>query len=193
MRRNAGLAEDAMTTALLAIDLINPFDFDGAPALIRTTRRILPAVRRLLDRARERGAPVIYRNDNFGRWRSNFHASVAACTREDAPGAAVVRHVLPAKDDYFVLKPRHSAFFMTPLDLLLAQLHVQRLVLVGIATDSCVLATALDAHVHRYDAAVVADAVAAQTAARQRRALDLLRTDNPVAVIRLRAALGWFG
>jgi nicotinamidase-related amidase len=183
----------AKTSAVLAIDLINPFDFPGASSLLRETGRILPNVRRVLRRARDAGVPVIYCNDNFGQWRSDFRSNVDLCAGEDAAGAAIVREVVPSPLDYFVLKPKHSAFFETPLRILLNQLGVKRVALVGIAADSCVLNTALDAHVREYEVVVVRDAVAAETSARTRRALDLLRTDRPVRVIATRAALRWLG
>jgi nicotinamidase-related amidase len=183
----------ASGSAVLAIDLINPFDFPGAAALLRETNRILPNVRRILRRAREAGVPLIYCNDNFGQWRSDFRSNVDLCTGEGARGAAVVRQVVPSAVDYFILKPKHSAFFQTPLRVLLDQLGTKRLALIGVTADACILNTALDAHVREFEVAVVRDAVASQTAARTRRALDLLATDRPVRVIATRAALGWIG
>jgi len=180
-----------MKTALLAVDLVNPFDFEGAGPLLRQLRRVVPAIARLLAGARRTGAPLVYCNDNFGQWRSDFHANVAACAGEGARGADVVRRMLPEPGDYFVLKPRHSVFYATPLDFLLEQLRVQRLLLCGIATDSCILQSALSAVTRGYEVAVVADAVAAQSATRTRRALDLLRSDEPRRVIRTRTALKW--
>lgn len=181
----------ASKAAVLAIDLINPFDFPGAAPLLRETRIVLPTIRRVLLRARKAGVPVLYCNDNFGRWRSDFRGNVELCAGEDAAGAPVVREVLPSPDDYFVLKPKHSAFFETPLRMLLNRLGVGRLVLVGIAADSCILATALDAHALEYEVAVVRDAVAAQTRARTRRTLRILQTDRPVRVVSARSALSW--
>ncbi|MGN6520333.1 MAG: isochorismatase family cysteine hydrolase [Dokdonella sp.] len=183
----------ASRSAVLAIDLINPFDFPGASSLLRETNRILPNVRRVLRRARAADVPVIYCNDNFGQWRSDFRSNVDLCAGEGAAGAEVVREIVPSMLDYFVLKPKHSAFFETPLRILLNQLGVKRLALVGIAADSCVLNTALDAHMREYEVAVVRDAVASETSARTRRALELLRTDRPVRVIGTRAALRWLG
>jgi nicotinamidase-related amidase len=180
-------------SAVLVIDLINPFDFPGAAPLLRETRKIVPTVRRVLRRARAAGVPVIYCNDNFGQWRSDFRSNVDLCAGEDARGAAVVREVVPAPLDYFILKPKHSAFFETPLRILLNQLGVKRLALLGIAADSCILTTALDAHIREYEVAVVRDAVAAQTPARTRQALDILRTDRPIRVVAARAALRWIG
>lgn len=179
--------------AVLAIDLINPFAFPGAAALLRETRAVLPAIRRVLRRARKAGVPVLYCNDNFGQWRSDFRSNVDLCAGEAAAGADVVREVLPSPDDYFVLKPKHSAFFETPLRILLNQLGVRRLALVGIAADSCILATALDAHILEYEVAVVRDAVASQSRARTRSALEILEVDRPIRVIAARSALSWIG
>ena len=67
--------------------------------------------------------------------------------------------------DYFVLKPRHSAFFATPLELLLSHLGTRRLVLTGVATDLCVLATAVDARMRDLDVVVLKDATAARSIA----------------------------
>jgi nicotinamidase-related amidase len=107
---------------------------------------------------------------------------------EGAAGADIVGRLLPAPGDYFVLEPRRSAFFQTPLALLLERLEVRSVTVMGVAADACVLMTALDALMHRYEVAVVSDAVAAQSSARAP-ALDLLRTDDPVKLIRTRAAL----
>ncbi|MBA8885446.1 isochorismatase family cysteine hydrolase [Dokdonella fugitiva] len=183
----------AVGAAVLAIDLINPFDFPGAAPLLRETRRVLPNMRRVLRRARTAGVPVIYCNDNFGQWRSDFRSNVDLCAGEGAVGATLVREIVPSPLDYFVLKPKHSAFFETPLRILLNQLGVKRVALIGIAADSCVLNTALDAHIREYEVAVVRDAVASATSARTRRALDLLRTDRPIRVVATRAALRWLG
>ena len=101
----------------------------------------------------------------------------------------MVREMVPSAIDYFVLKPKHSAFFETPLRILLNQLRVKRLVIIGIAADSCVLSTALDAYILEYEVAVVSDAVAAQTLFRARRALDVLRTDRAIRIVSTRSAL----
>ncbi|HEU4663781.1 MAG TPA: isochorismatase family cysteine hydrolase, partial [Dokdonella sp.] len=191
--RPEGIGRDAIARRLLAIDLINPFDFPGSAALLRQARGVLPNIRRVLRRAREARVPVIYCNDNFGQWRSDFRSNVDLCTGDGAYGAEFVREVVPSPLDYFVLKPKRSAFFETPLRILLNQLGIKRLVLVGMAADACVLNTALDAHAREYEVVVVRDAVASRTRARTRRALELVRADRPVRVIAVRAALRWIG
>ena len=63
---------------------------------------------RLKARAREVGIPVMYVNDNFGDWRSEKEVLMGRCL--EAKGAQFVRPLLPDSEDYFVLKPMHSAF-----------------------------------------------------------------------------------
>jgi nicotinamidase-related amidase len=172
-----------MRSALLVIDMINTFEFPGASALLSRTRRIVPVVASLKRRARAAGCPVVYCNDNFGQWRSDFRALVARCTSGEAPGREIVEALRPDASDYFVLKPRHSAFYQTPLETLLTRLRAQRLVLTGIAGESCIHATAVEGHVREYDVVVVADATASQTGVRHRRALRHL-ADTKSAVIR---------
>ncbi|WP_420456693.1 cysteine hydrolase family protein [Rubrivirga sp.] len=151
------------SAALLLVDLVNPFDFDGAEALLERAGPAFEAVADLARRARAAGAPVVYVNDNFTRWTESFDALVERCTADDAPGRAVVARVLPAEGDYHVLKPMHSGFYQTPLAHLLGELGVGRVVLAGVATDICVLATAMDARMRDLDLVVPRDACAAET------------------------------
>jgi len=156
--------------------MINAFDFEGAEGLLRHTRPIVPRIVALKRRARAARVPIVYCNDNFGEWRSDFRAVVAECSAEGRPGAALVRRVAPESDDYFILKPKHSAFYQTALESLLADLKVRRLLLCGIAGDGCVHSTATDAHIREYDVVVLRDATASQTALRNRDALRHLET-----------------
>jgi len=113
--------------------------------------------------------PVIYANDNRGRWRSDFREVVERSMR--GPGQAITRKLLPHEDDYFVLKPMHSAFFCTPLDLLLRDLEVRRLVLTGVASDQCVVTTAVDSKMRNYDVEIPSDCIATQSDERDARML----------------------
>lgn len=166
----------APQTALLIVDMINPFDFEGAAALLRNAMPAARAIARLRAALKPVGVPVVYINDNFTQWRSDFRELVAVCGRDGAAGSAVVRLLKPDGDDYFVLKPKHSAFFATPLRLLLEQQKVERVILTGIASDSCILATAADAHMNEFSLCVPKDCVAAQTPERNRRALEVMKT-----------------
>src|SRR5438046_867105 len=161
--------------ALVLIDVINAFDFPGAAPLVRAAQASAPRIARLLAAARDTGVPVVYVNDNFGRWTSDFQATVRACARSDRPGRAVTALLRPRDGDYFVLKPQHSGFYATPLDLLLTHLRVHTLVLVGFAANLCVLFTANDAHMRGYHVVVPRDACAANAPALTRAALGHVR------------------
>lgn len=159
--------------ALLLVDVINGFDFEDSGHLVRGAALAAPHIEGLAMSARRDQVPVIYVNDNFGMWQSDFRAVTESCLREGQPGREVARRLLPQETDYFVLKPRHSGFLGTPLDALLQHLGVHVVVLAGFATDLCVLFTALDAHARGFSVAVVADATAANGEERQRTALSL--------------------
>jgi len=165
----------ALPCALLIVDAISDFDFPGGDRLLRAARRVAPRIALLKRRMKGFGAAVVFANDNPGRWRSDFRGLVERCGAEGCPGAPIVAALAPEPDDYFVLKPKHSPFFDTPLALLLQDLGVQTLVIAGFAGDGCVLTAAADAHMRDYSVFVPRDAIASQTPARNRRALALLR------------------
>jgi nicotinamidase-related amidase len=160
--------------ALLVMDMVNPFDFDGAERLrgpaLRAAKNIF-ALRARFDRA---AAPVVYVNDNFMHWQGEFRDLLASCMGDQAPGAAIARLLQPGPSHYYVLKPKHSGFHDTPLEILLEKLGVRRLAITGIAADSCVLATAQDAHMREFALWVPADCTAAETPQRRRRALAVM-------------------
>jgi nicotinamidase-related amidase len=149
-------------TALLLIDVINSFDFPGADDLLEQSRPVFKEIAALRRATRRQRFPVIYANDNFGRWRSQFTEVVDFCRQQ--AGGALVRTLEPARTDYFVLKPKNSAFFATPLHLLLEQIGVRRLIITGLTAENCVLFTAQDAYLRDYQLAVPQDCVASEKA-----------------------------
>jgi nicotinamidase-related amidase len=161
--------------ALLLVDVINDLDFPGSEALVKAAEVAAEPLGRLAARARVAGAPVIYVNDNFGRWRSDWRTVVAECEAEEAPGRRVSQRLRPTDDDYFVLKPKHSGFFSTPLDILLRYLKVDTLVITGFAADICVLSTANDAYMRDYRVVVPRDCVASNTRAKTEFTLQEIR------------------
>jgi nicotinamidase-related amidase len=169
-----GSAPDKCAAALILIDVINALDFRGGRRMLKTA---LPAARRiaaLKHRARATGVPVIYANDNFGRWRSDFGEAVKQVLQADVPGRPIAELLAPDRDDYFVLKPKHSAFFSTTLDTLLEYLKASSVVLAGYAGDVCVLATALDAYMRDFHIYVPRDCTASPTPANNRAALEYM-------------------
>lgn len=161
-------------TALLLVDVINPFDFDGGPAFARKSVRTARAIARLRDRASAAGIPVIYVNDNLGRWRSDVEALLAICLRDGMPGAPVVDMLKPRRTDFIVLKSTLSGFHQTPLDAMLRLGGVRALVIAGFAADNCVLFTAADAYMRDYRLVVPRDCVGAKTPDARRRALKMM-------------------
>src|SRR4029450_7300949 len=133
-------------TALLLIDVINDLAFEGSEALVAQAEPMATRLAALKRRASASGVPVIYLNDNFGQWRSDFRKTVAHCTSRSSPGRRVSQRLRPTSRDYFVLKPKHSGFFDTTLDTLLETLGIRRVILTGIAGNICVLFTANDAY-----------------------------------------------
>ncbi len=149
--------------ALLIIDAINDLDFPGGEKVLPWALKLGERLRAFRAKARRAGMPVIYVNDNFGHWRSNFMEVYAHCTRRAARGRQLGRRLKPGREDYFILKPRHSGFFATSLLPLLEDLKIKRLILTGIATNLCVLFTAHDAHMHQYSIVVLSDCCAAES------------------------------
>lgn len=150
-------------TALLIIDVINDLNFPGGENVLPWAEAMAAKLKPFRDRARKAGVAVIYVNDNFGQWRSNFGDVYRHCTRKSARGRKVAAALKPGRDDYFILKPRHSAFFATSLIPLLDDLAIKKLILAGVATNLCVLFTAHDAHMHGYKMTVLSDCCAAES------------------------------
>ena len=170
--------------ALVIVDVMNRFDFPEAPGLLRQARLAGPRIAALARRFRAARWPVVYANDNHGKWRSNFTQVVAACAHADAPGAALATLLMPEPSDYFVLKPEQSAFFATPMEDLMRSLRLRSVVLTGLAGDGCVLASALGANMRGFEVRVPSDCCASPTRARNERALAVLRDSLQISTAR---------
>jgi nicotinamidase-related amidase len=158
-----GSVPDQSPVALLLIDVINELAFPEGDQLLEAA---LPAARRIAKlkrRARKLGIPAIYVNDNFGRWRSDFQGVVKRCLSPRSRGHELAKLLHPRRDDYFVLKPKHSAFFSTTLDTLLAYLGAETLILTGFAGNLCVLYSANDAYLRDLHLVVPSDCTASNT------------------------------
>src|SRR6266446_10428588 len=151
------------SVALLLIDVINDLDFERADELLASA---VPMARKTVTLKREAAQlqiPTVYVNDNFGQWKSDFRHTVEHCCGPNSRGAEISQMLRPAESDYFVLKPKHSGFYATTLELLLRYLRANTLILTGIATNICVLFTANDAYMRDYKLIVPSDCVAANT------------------------------
>jgi nicotinamidase-related amidase len=174
-----GNAPDAATVALLLIDVINDLEFAGGEDLLPFALPMATQIAALKQRAKSAGIPVLYVNDNFGKWQSDFQKLVRHCLEDGVRGEPIVQRLRPDAEDYFVLKPKASGFFSTTLELLLEYLQVRTLILTGIAGNMCVHFTANDAYLRDFHLFVPADCVASQT-----------QEENTVALTQMHKLLG---
>jgi nicotinamidase-related amidase len=159
----SGEAKSRSPVALLLIDLINDMEFEEGRQLFEHAFPAARKIVRLKERAEAAGVPVIYVNDNFGHWRSDLNVQIRHCIEDKVRGEPIARMLKPCRSDYFVLKPKSSAFFDTTLQTLLQYLEIKTLILTGVAADVCILYTAHDAHLRDYDIIVPRDCVASNS------------------------------
>lgn len=170
-----GSAPDHSKVALVLLDVINDLEFEGAELLEPHALRAAQKIQELKWRAKLAGIPAIYVNDNFGRWRSDFKSLIDHVIEDNTRGRHLAELLRPEDDDYFVLKPKHSGFLSTSLDVLLRHLGSETLILVGWAGDICVLFTASDAHMREYELVIPSDCVASENAEENDRVLRLMQ------------------
>lgn len=151
------------SSVLVLVDFINPLQFDGAAEIAPAALEAARCAAALKARLVALGVPTIYANDNYGVWRSEFRDVLSSCQSAGGAAGEISRLLAPGPDDLTILKPRHSGFFATPLDLLLTQIQAHELILAGIAADMCVQLTAMDAYLRGYRVWVPADCTAAES------------------------------
>jgi nicotinamidase-related amidase len=139
--------------------MLNPYEHEGADALAAHVSVALPAIEALIERAAAADVPIAWVNDNFGDWNSSAEELAERARRGEHP--ELVEPVLPREGGSFVIKARHNAFYGTPLEYLLDQMGVERIVLAGQVTEQCIFYSALDGYVRHFRVAIPTDAVAA--------------------------------
>lgn len=149
---------DSPSIALLIIDMINDFDFNNGDMLLQHTKAIMDPIIELKGYMKEKGYPIIYINDHYMLWQADYNKIIETCKNER--NANLIERIKPEQDEFFLIKPKHSAFYGTALNTLLHQLHVKRLILTGIAGNICVLFTANDAYMREYELWVPEDCIA---------------------------------
>jgi nicotinamidase-related amidase len=165
---------DESHLVLLLVDVINDFEFEDAEPILQNALGAAKRIAALKGRAKTNRIPVVYANDNFGRWQSDFRKLLDHCLNDNVSGKPIAELLKPDDDDYFVLKPKHSAFYSTTLELLLAYLGARTLIVTGIAANNCVLFTAGDAYMRDFQLIVPSDCVASPTAKENESALQLM-------------------
>ena len=170
-----GNVPDTSDVVLLIVDMINDLEFVGGERLLEHAEAAARRIAELKRRAKKHGVPVVYANDNFGKWRSDFNALIEHVVDDETRGAEIARLLRPDEEDYFVIKPKHSAFYSTTLDTLLVYLRAKTLILTGVAANICILFTANDAYMRDFNLAVPADCVASEDPADTEYALRQIR------------------
>lgn len=136
---------------------------------------VIPKVKILLEEARKKRILIVYACDTrspddrlFKRLNLKPHAI------KGTKGWEVVGEITPSPADLIIEKRMLSAFFGTSLDSILREKNVETLIVVGIATDVCLLKTVLDAFELGYEVIVPADGCAALSRERHKAALKIM-------------------
>jgi nicotinamidase-related amidase len=147
--------------ALLIIDMLNDFVLEGSPLEVPDTRKIIPSIKREIEKARATGEPVIYvcdSHDEKDREFSKFDWPAHAVG--GTKGAEVVDALRPEKEDIVIKKTTYSSFYNTTLDQTIKSRGIDSLILTGCVTHICILFTASDAVLKDYRVSVVEDGIA---------------------------------
>jgi nicotinamidase-related amidase len=147
-----------MRTAVIVVDMLNAYDHEDADRLVESVERVVEPIAGLIERASDDGAELIYVNDNYGDWNSSSEELAERALNGRRPD--LVEPLLPPDGTDFVIKARHTIFYMTPLEYLLSQKEIGHLILAGQVTEQCILYSALDAYVRHLDVTIPTDAVA---------------------------------
>jgi nicotinamidase-related amidase len=162
--------------AVLVVDMISDFKFEDGAAVVRAARPAARSIATLRGRADAKAVPVLFVNDNLGRWRSDFRHMLSRCRAQGCRGAPIIDTLQPTASDYFVLKPTHAGFYGTPLDHLLEELEAETLVLTGISAHQCILFTANEAFLRGFKLVIPRDCIAAKSPRQKRFALEYFAT-----------------
>jgi nicotinamidase-related amidase len=147
-----------MPTAVCVIDMLNTYDHEDADQLTANVERVVEPIATLVKRAGDEGVEIIYVNDNYGDWNSSQEELAKQAMAGKRPD--LVEPLLPPDEADFVVKARHTIFYMTPLEYLLSQKGIDHVVLAGQVTEQCILYSALDAYVRHLQVTVPPDGVA---------------------------------
>ncbi|HVF47641.1 MAG TPA: isochorismatase family cysteine hydrolase [Pyrinomonadaceae bacterium] len=169
------IKDPAARSALLIVDMISDFEFTDGEQLFKHAVPAADKIIKLKKRAQGAGWPVIYVNDNYGRWQEDFAHQVTRIIKKKCLGREIAEMLRPGREDYYILKPHRSGFYETPLEVLLSSLGVGKVVITGVTTDICVLFTAHDADMRGLKVIVPEDCSAAVAPTHHSSALALLR------------------
>lgn len=159
-----------MTDVLIVVDMLKGFLEPGHNLYCGDeARRIIPAVRRLVEAEHRRGGRVIYLHDTHKPDDLEFRMFPVHCVA-GTPETELVEELQGLPGEH-IAKARYSGFFGTDLEQRLASVGPGKITICGVCTDICVLHTAADARNRDYDVVVPTDCVASFDAEQHRWAL----------------------
>jgi nicotinamidase-related amidase len=161
-----------MGDALLLVDVLQAFDHEDGPRLLASFQARARGLVEAVASARATDLPIIYANDDGGRWDGDGSGVIKRALA--GPAGDTIARIRPKPGDYRILKPRYSAFVGTPLQLLLGELETSRILLCGTATEMCVAQTAISARELGFKVTVLAAACACVDEGDERLVLDYL-------------------
>ena len=169
------------SSALIVIDMLNPYDHADAEELAAHVEDIVGPLSRLIDGARESDLELVYVNDNYGDFAASRDQMVERALSGRHP--ELVEPIVPGEGCDLLQKVRHSAFYSTSLEYLLQQREVTQLILAGQVTEQCILYSALDAYVRHYSVCVPTDAVAPIDPGLGDAALEMMRRNMRAEIV----------
>lgn len=145
-----------MKSVLLIIDMINGME-EWVPR--KRIKKIVPNIERLISKARKKNVQIIYAiHKPFGK-----------------KGTKVYNEICPERNDIKIEKNEYSCFYGTGLDKILKKMKIKKLIITGISTHWCILATALDSHYRKYKTVVVSDSITAPDNRKHQLALEWMK------------------
>ncbi|MBM4278920.1 MAG: cysteine hydrolase [Deltaproteobacteria bacterium] len=165
-----------MKPAIIIVDMLKDTLKEGSRfPITQEAKRIIPNLQRLLNESREKGCPIIFACDSFLKEDFIFKGKMKARSLRGTKDAEVVDDLKPEPTDMVLPKRRFSAFFKTDLDQTLRTLGVDMIVVTGIATEVCVLMTAMDGLCHDFSVILLEDCCASRNSEAHQGCLNLYR------------------
>lgn len=142
--------------AILVIDMLkDTLGKNKKSPLVLQGMALLPTLNHLIKKSRDAGMQIIFAMDSFLENDYFFSGGVKPYSIRGTVGAEVINEIEKDPSDMYLPKRRFSAFFKTDLDQTLRVKDIDTVVLTGINTHVCVLATALDALSHDFKTIII--------------------------------------
>ena len=151
---------DPAKTALVVVDMQNDFVKEGGSLVVPDAEATIPAIRALLDLARQSGMKVVFTQDTHTEGDPEWEIWPEH-VREGSWGWQIVDELAPREDELVIRKVRYDAFYGTHLDHFLRLWGVDTLVLCGTVANICVHYTAASAALRWHRVVIPKDATSA--------------------------------